>query len=693
MNATGREIYFYLTGVVNLMRRVNRRSDGSKPKPLDTHSVRLALRALDGPRWGDLTRYLKVTRNQTQRLRSLLRGLERADEIRCSNGRYYLDVGETVIFDTVVENGGKRMLEQAKVELPARIDARVGDRVKAHIGEARIRQVDVVEPSGEPVIGYVMDHHRRCYVESLHPDIKGRIEIENGDPTVRDGDIVEVVLMSHDRGQFHGRVTSILETRDEADRAASALLASFRVPTKWPNSLSRLKVPTTISIADETNRVDLTKLSLVTIDGEDARDFDDAVFAERLPRRGWRLVVAIADVAHYVKLGSPLDAEARKRGNSVYLPDRVVPMLPESLANGICSLNPDEKRLAVVCDMTVSASGRVSKYMFYDAVIRSHARLTYEEVADKPDRFPVLFEVYRAFRKQREVRGALDLDVPESRLLLRDGRARLVQPVRRNDAHRLIEETMIAANICAARHLESLNPIYRVHEPPVKAKRDQLREAFNFAGIRLGDDEITPRSLQSLVDRAQEISNRPAWIIGMMVLRSMSQARYDTCNKGHFGLALPKYTHFTSPIRRYADLTVHRMIKSGNPIADVSMDQIATHTSVTERRAEHVSRGVVDWLKCDFIADRVGETFSGIVVGVTEFGLFVELVDFAVQGLVHISKIGRDYYQFVPESMSLVAERSGDRFTLGDALDVVVNDVSVEKRRVDLVLPRSRRRK
>ena len=652
---------------------------------LDANEVRVALRSLGAPRWRDLVRHFGLDKGQqTHQLRRLLRGLERMGEVRVGGGRYCLEGDETTVGE-VVQTGGKLVLKGSDVELSRGSGVRLGDRVEVRMGAAGSQVERVLEPSSEPLIGCVVDRYRRRYVESLDPTIKGRIDIEGDDYAARDGDVVEVVLLWQERGRFAGRIVSVLEYRDEADRAAGALLKSFRVPTAWPEGLADVAVPAQVTTKDEAGRVDLTNMPLVTIDGEDARDFDDAVYAERRRHGGWRLVVAIADVAHYVKPGSALDEEARRRGNSVYLPDRVVPMLPEALSNGICSLRPNEKRLALVCDMQISAAGRVSKHRFYDAVITSQARLTDAEVAESPERLAVLFEVFRGLLGQREARAALDFDTHESRLVLDGGRVQAVAAVRRNDAHRLIEEAMIAANVCAARHLEDLGPIYRVHEPPKTEKRDQLRDVLAFAGVRLGDGEITPRSLQAALSKALARSDGPAWILEMLVLRSLTQARYDPRNRGHFGLALPKYTHFTSPIRRYADLTVHRMIKTGKAPPFAWLEETGGHISMTERRAEGASRAVVEWLKCDFIADRIGEQFKGMVVGVAEFGLFVELEDVLVQGLVHVSTIGRDYYHFVPESMSLVAERSGERYTLGDELDVVLQDVSVETRRIDLV--------
>ena len=636
-----------------------------------------------------MVRHLELSKGaETHRLRRLLRGMEHLGEVgRLADGRYTLANAPEVV--RVVESFGRLVIEGSGDELPPGSNVRHGDRVELPGGRQRgwrgrrNRGLRVVEPSPAPLIGCIVDGHRRRFVESLDPAVKGRIEIEEDDRRPRDGDIVAVSLLWQDRGRYSGRILSVLQARDEADRAAVALLSSHRVPVDWSDA-SDVRAPESVSDNDTAGRRDLTALPLVTIDGPDARDFDDAVYAEGRPQGGWRLVVAIADVAHYVKPGSPLDIEARRRGNSVYLPDRVIPMLPEPLSNEICSLVPGERRLALVCDMRISAAGRVSSYDFYEAVIRSHARLTYAEAAEQPPTLAALFEAYAALRSRREDRNALDFDSREPLLTLEGGRVTSVVLAERNAAHCMIEEAMIAANVCAARHVEA--PLYRVHEAPTGEKLEQLFAALAWAGIRHSARDTKPQALRAVMSRAPEQSSRLAWLLEILLLRSLPQARYDPRNVGHFGLALPQYAHFTSPIRRYADLTVHRMIKSnGKPPSPDWLDETGAHISMTERRADDVARAVSDWLQCDYLKDRIGERFSGVVVGVTEFGLFVRLADALVQGLVHVSNIGRDYYHFVPESMALVGESSGERFALGDRLDVVLRDVSVETRRVDLV--------
>ena len=499
------------------------------------------------------------------------------------------------------------------------------------------------------------------------------------------------------------------------ERAAEATLEAYSIPTTWSAEvLAEVEgLPQRVERERHPRRKDLRGLPLVTIDGATARDFDDAVFAEKRGD-GWRLVVAIADVAHYVGAGTALDDEAWNRGTSVYLPDRVVPMLPEALSNHLCSLRPLEARLALVCEMEVDRAGEVAGYRFDEAVIRSRERMTYAQIAaflsggDLPVETSVvrsiraLAELYRALHRARERRGALDFDTPESMLELENCRVTAITPVIRNDAHRLIEEAMILTNVCAARFLErhGRGALYRVHEPPEREKSEQLASAFGACGIRWSPEDRTPAALNDALRSIGERQDR--WLFEMLVLRAMQQADYRPERRGHFGLALDRYVHFTSPIRRYPDLVAHRAIKRildrrGGQVA--SPDWLAAageQSSRTERRAEDAGRKVDTWLKCEFLAERIGETFSSVVAGVTEFGLFVDLKGFYIQGLLHVSELGQDFYHYRPGSMSLVGESSGARFTLGDELEVRLVNVQPELGRLDLVLansPSGRRRR
>jgi len=590
-----------------------------------------------------------------------------------------------------------------------RLRVRAGDRVRVRVSGGEAHVLEVLERSSEPLVGQFVRHGRYPHVESLSPDYRGRVSLEDAPGDIVDGASVAVRITGEDRRGLVGEVLHTLAVDGGIEQAATTLLASHRVPQDWPDAVLRAdeKLPARIQPGRHGDRADLTALPLVTIDGETARDFDDAVYAEPLgsgKRHGWRLVVAIADVGHYVKAGSALDREAWLRGNSLYLPDRVVPMLPESLSNGLCSLRPREPRLALVADLTLDGKGEIDGYDFYEAVIDSWQRLTYTRAAEfldsgaldvEPevqDSLQALAAVYRLRLEARRRRGGLDFDSHEARLELdAAGRVCALHPVLRNDAHRLIEEAMIAANVAAARFLEEASEpaLYRIHEAPADAKADDVRQALAFAGLRLPRGAITPRALYAALD---ELGDRPdRWLFDMLVLRSMTQARYSPENCGHFGLALQSYVHFTSPIRRYADLVVHRAIKAVLHRRDAkqSLDWLVAtgeQLSLTERRADEVAWGVEGWLKCEHAAERIGETFDGVVMGVTDFGLFVELSGYYVQGLLHISELGKDYFRYEPRAMALVGESSGRRFTLGDKLRVRLVAAAPAQGKLDLVL-------
>ena len=548
---------------------------------------------------------------------------------------------------------------------------------------------------------------------------------------------VEVTQQPGRRTPPMGRVLEVLGDHMAPGMEIDVAIRSHGIPHLWPSDVQAeaRQLAAEVSAEDKLNRIDLRKLPFVTIDGEDARDFDDAVYCEAKKGGGWRLYVAIADVSHYVGVDSSLDREAQTRGNSVYFPDFVVPMLPEALSNGLCSLNPKVDRLAMVCEMTVSTAGRVSGYQFYEAVIYSHARLTYTQVGDalagdvaevaRPvmQHLQQLHHLYSALRSARTERGAIDFETVETRILFDETRKiSQIIPVVRNDAHKMIEECMLAANVCAARFLEKhkIPALYRVHEGPREEKLENLRSFLGELGLSLpGSEEPKPGNYQQLL---QMIDGRPdSNLIQTVMLRSLSQAKYQPDNKGHFGLAYSAYAHFTSPIRRYPDLLVHRAIRhvirsniesrlvqrvdGAKPIpkariypygvADIV--QMGEQSSLTERRADDATRDVTSWLKCEYLQDHVGEVFSGIVVGVTNFGLFVELKDLYVEGLVHITNLPHDYYHFEAAQHRLVGERTGQTFRLGDELKVRVAQVNLDDRKVDLALEdivsRSRRKK
>jgi ribonuclease R len=487
---------------------------------------------------------------------------------------------------------------------------------------------------------------------------------------------------------------------------------SHGLPFEFPNDVlaEAAAFGARIPEAAVAGREDLRGIALVTIDGEDARDFDDAVYCERT-RGGWRVIVAIADVGHYVRPGSALDVEARERGTSVYFPNRVLPMLPEALSNGLCSLVPEEDRLCVCCELRVSEGGRITRSRFFEGVMRSAARLTYGEVGEflaRPEgrhtprlesvreRLLALQGVYRSFTRERSGRGALELDTPELKLKFdAQGRVAALVEQPRNDAHRLIEECMIAANIAAARFLDrhKVPTLYRVHGLPEVDRLETLRQFLREFGLWLPPaDEVKPEHLRDLL---QKIGDRPdAVLISTAVIRSMPQAVYQPGNIGHFGLALEHYAHFTSPIRRYPDLVVHRGIRQvllgADPQALVdwhgAFPLLGQDCSFRERRADEATRSAIAWLKCYYMQERVGEEYSGLVSGVVDFGLFVQLDGLQVDGLVHVTALGQDYFTRDRSGYRLVGRSSGKVFRLGDRLRVRVSNVSLDDRRVDFEL-------
>jgi ribonuclease R len=550
--------------------------------------------------------------------------------------------------------------------------------------------------------------------------------------------VVEITRQPEPNLQACGRVTEVLGNHMAPGLEIEVAIRNYDIPHQWSPELlaSADRFSPHLSDADRAHRFDLRDLPFCTIDGEDARDFDDAILCEPRKRGGWRLRVAIADVSHYVQPGDALDREAQKRGNSVYFPQHVVPMLPEVLSNGLCSLNPHVDRLALVCDMQITESGAVSRFQFYDAVFHSKARLTYTEVGQylqgespafvndfrsrHPQVAPMLesmYQLYHALRSERDKRGAIDFETTETRVIFGpDRKIERVVPVVRNDAHKLIEEAMLCANVCAARLLQKhkLVGTYRIHEGPKEEKLEKLRQFLRELGIEFqAKGSPTPADYQKVMEAVQ---GRPdVSIIQTVMLRSMNQAVYSPENVGHFGLAYPAYTHFTSPIRRYPDLLVHRAIRSlirsdresaqvarlpeaplqapeAFPYGAREMLALSEHCSMTERRADEATRDVMAWLKCEFMVDKVGETFNGIVTAVTNFGLFVALDEIFVEGLVHVSSLDSDYYHHDAVRHRLVGERTGVHFGLGDAVTVQVMRVSLDDRKIDFEMVEGGRR-
>lgn len=525
------------------------------------------------------------------------------------------------------------------------------------------------------------------------------------------GDIVVVLITDypekHRRAQ--GRIVELMGAHMAPGMEVEIAIRSHELPSEFPPEVlaEATKFGARVRAAAKRDRQDLSDLPLVTIDGADARDFDDAVHCRPTPS-GWKLTVAIADVAAYVKMGGQLDVEAAARGNSVYFPGRVIPMLPEALSNGLCSLRPDEDRLCMVCEMLVSKEGAVTRTRFFEGVMHSHARLTYDEMADIVEardgaarkargslvpHLDALYKVFKALVRARKRRGALELETPETRVLLdAGGKVEQVTPVQRNDAHRLIEECMVAANVAAARFVikHKTSALFRVHDGAKPDGLDALRTYLANVGLTLpGGTKPEPKHYLALLSKAKA---RPdGALIQMMVLRSLSQAVYSPDNIGHFGLALEMYAHFTSPIRRYADLVLHRALKSiikGRRRAPYGYSHeqllsIGEHVSMTERRADDATREALSWLKCEYMLDKVGREFTGTVTGVAGFGLFVILDDLHVEGLAHVSTLGRDYFHFDPARQVLHGERSGEVFGVGDRLQVKVAQVNLDERKVD----------
>ncbi|MBA3565029.1 MAG: ribonuclease R, partial [Gammaproteobacteria bacterium] len=506
-----------------------------------------------------------------------------------------------------------------------------------------------------------------------------------------------------------GEITRILGDDTQPGIETDIAINAHGLPHAWPKKLRAqvADIPSRVAAADKHGRIDLREVPLVTIDGADARDFDDAVYCER-SESGWRLLVAIADVSHYVAKGTPLDAEARNRGTSVYFPTRVIPMLPEALSNGLCSLKPKVDRLCMVCEMRVSAQGKVAAARFYAALMRSAARLTYTEVAkilvEKETEIRTkynellphlenLHDTFRALAKARARRGAIDFDMPDVRMEFdSNGRVAAIHEYRRNDAHRLIEECMIAANVQAAKFLREhkLPTLFRVHDQPDADRVDNLRLFLGTLGLKLARREtLEPKDFSAVLKQA---AGRPdEALIETVTLRSMAQAVYQPKNIGHFGLALPAYAHFTSPIRRYPDLLVHRGIchaLNGGSARNFAyghkdMERLGQECSMKERRADEATREALDWLKCEFMQDKVGEAFDSIITGVTDFGLFVALKGMQIEGLVHVTSLGADYYRHDAASHRLIGERGGREYRLTDSLRVRVLRVGMEDRKID----------
>ena len=591
-----------------------------------------------------------------------------------------------------------------------------GDRVMARIsgmdrrGRPEGKIIEVLEHGQTRLVGRLHVEHGVTFVAAEDKRISQEFVVPAGEAgKARAGQVVTVEIISQPGRQAQplARVVEVLGNYADPGMEIEIALRKHALPWQFPKEAEAItaKLPKAVRSADHKGRIDLRDMGLVTIDGETAKDFDDAVYCEPAGS-GFRLVVAISDVSHYVQPGDALDEEARNRGNSVYFPRRVIPMLPEPLSNGLCSINPDVERLAMACDMQIDGHGNIQRYEFFPAVMLSHARFTYTEVAAilEDTRGPAarrrkaqvpnltaLYDLYRLLAKARAKRGAIDFETIETQMIFDDqGKITNIVPVYRNDAHRLIEECMLAANVCASDflHKQDHPMLYRVHEGPTPEKLEALRDFLKGFGLQLSGDD-TPHALD-YAKLLAKVKDRPdAQLLQTVMLRSLKQAVYTPKNTGHFGLAYESYTHFTSPIRRYPDLLVHRAIKAvlnKKKYDPGDWNALGAQCSMTERRADEATRDVPPWLKCYYMRDRVGEVFMGSVAGVAAFGAFVALDDIYVEGLVHISDLGKDYFKYDAGKHELMGERTRQRYRLGDRMRVKIGKVDLNSARIDFVL-------
>ncbi|WP_104471587.1 ribonuclease R [Acinetobacter indicus] len=592
-----------------------------------------------------------------------------------------------------------------------------GDRVKVRQtsvdrkGKAWGFITEVQQRRVKQIIGKLSMYDGEYFIQPGNPNSHQPVTLEKElveHAKLNLGDSVRVAIDDYpSREEFAtGHIVQSMADKADTEIIIPQTILEYGLPYEFPEEVLKeaesFKEP---SAKDREGRVDLRDLALVTIDGEDARDFDDAVYAEKRPGGGYRVVVAIADVSHYVRTGKPLDDEAQERGTSVYFPHFVLPMLPEALSNGLCSLNPQVDRLCMVCDLNLSRAGRVTKFEFYPAVMHSKARLTYTQVAqyfdgdsaaitedrDVRKSLNTLFQLYQVLKGLRAQRHAMEFETVETYMTFDElGGIQEILPRTRNDAHKLIEECMLLANVAAAEFAlkNDIPMLYRVHEPPEFSRIQKVREFVKLLGLNF-PEQPTQADYQAVIDATKDRIDAPS--IHAVLLRSMMQAYYGAANAGHYGLAYEAYTHFTSPIRRYPDLLLHRAIKAHlaqkpYPISGAALDDAGEHFSQTERRADEASRSVTMWLKCHYMQQHLGEEFVGVISAVTEFGLFVTLKDLYVDGMIHVSQLGDDFFMFDQASQSLVGQSRGQTFSLGDEVKVKVAGVNLEERKIDFEL-------
>ncbi len=661
---------------------------------------------------------LSIEDEQKKAFERRLRAMVRDKQLSCNkNGVYRPFSNRGLISGTVIANpkgfgfvsldkGGKDLrLSSQQMKLVFH-----GDKVKVRLLNRKLdAEIVQVTQTVKTLVGRLHINQDECYVVVDDRRIKHEIDIVELIEGCADNQVVVVEVLNSPTLEKNasGRITSIIGNYLDEGVEVDSAIHRHEIPAIFgDNALEEsAKLPNKVLTKDKKGRVDITHLELVTIDGEDSRDFDDAVYA--IPsKNGWKLMVAIADVSHYVKEGSQLDAESLERGNSVYFPHRVVPMLPESISNGLCSLNPEVERLCMVCEMEIDSLGSLLEYKFYSAVMLSHARLTYTEVNEMlenkksklrkkykkiENNIDFLYGLYQTLRISRQKRGVMDFDRIESQILFDDqGKIENIVARKRNDAHRLIEECMLMANQAAAKYLQKENEdfLYRVHPKPTPEKVEITRQFLTAIDLRL-DGGLEPESSDFAKLLKNASGREDENIIKTVVLRTMKQATYTPNNEGHFGLAFEDYAHFTSPIRRYPDLLVHRAIKRAltNKHRERSnkMIELGAHLSMTERRADDASRDVEQWLKCEYMRDKVGESFNGVISGVAGFGLFVELTEIFVEGLISVRDLKEDYFIYDDVHHQLKGQRGGRIYRLGDLIKVKVASVNLDDRKIEFV--------
>ena len=701
--------------------------------------------------WQQMVELLDAPRpHGVKRVRQILRGLVRLGEIVSNENREYLlspkkarkknkrsvqetaptesvsvqesnlSLGSDKLQGIVTGLGPRLFVDGIALAKPDRdgLSGRPNDEIQYKVVDEQAIVTRIVKYSPRPLVGVLNLKAKVPQVDPLGRGFAGRVRLAERPENASHGDTVRVQILDQDRSGLFGELVDVLKSDSVIEQAISSTLESLDIPTEWPVVVDRAvnRLPKSVQPSQHPDRVDLTPTPLVTIDGETAKDFDDAVYAKALGgRKGWQVIVAIADVANYVKPNSALDTEAQNRTTSVYLPSFVVPMLPEGLSNELCSLKPDVFRLALVCEMTVSVKGIVREHKFYEAVIRSHGRLTYEQVqahldegaslpCNKQDMPGVLTsvaalkQVFLAFSQAKDDRGGLDFNSREGVIEIEHGHVTGVNSVPRLMAHQIIEEAMINANVCAATFIEAneSRSLYRVHDKPDTLKLEELRQDLMSIGLRIPEGVPSSLTYKTLLGEMSEKPN--GWLYQQLVLRSMKQAVYTPENKGHFGLGLERYMHFTSPIRRYPDLLVHRAIKAILQVDknrqkwvpdDEKLAALGEVCSNNERRAESAGWTVEAWLKCELLRQHLGESVRGTIATVTEFGLFIEIEDYFVQGLLHISDLGSDYFRYDRRNQCLYGERNGKRFTLGDEIEVLVINVEPPQGKIELRLTES----